>query len=390
MNLFLNLVSFLHFLVSSGLIIRQHPLEKRIAYISGLKDIKNVNQMRMKYFKGLFQRHPLLIFQGLEDVNTYDFLNFLKEFDSDHDRNALQNPDEYPHQMLQPFDQFPDCKHVAPRGNIELTNYNNIKNIEIKPYDSFINNYVWHTDILGHEYKLPNVITGFYMVKSPLIGGDTDFISGETIYENLRAEERMACENILIEMNRRKFITNSVKVDYAGVNRLEDFEEREDGNTRIPLLFAPESMDEKPRILIMPTFFEKVVGWSVKDSRQWIRKFMNDKVLPHRISIQWKRGDLAVFNNRRFMHSSTPARNYLDNEDSSKRLLLQTFIPTKRPLLGVKPLDTNVYACYNVRWINDQERAIISAHDCIKYSISRSLENNDICSYDQRYYVVRN
>jgi hypothetical protein len=136
----------------------------------------------------------------------------------------------------------------------------------------------------------------------------------------------------------------------------------------------------------MPTFFERVVGWSVNDSRDWIKKFMNEKVLPHRVSIQWKKRDLAVFNNRRFIHSSTPARNYLDNFSSSKRLLFQTFIPTKTPLLGIKPLEKNVYACYNVKWISEQEISIISAYDNIKH-VNKSIKKNNITL--DNYYVIK-
>jgi alpha-ketoglutarate-dependent taurine dioxygenase len=367
----------------------QHPLEKRIAYIYDINDIKNINEKTMNNLYQLFNKHPLLIFKNLENVSPQDFINFLKKFDKDHDSDALKNPDKFKDQMLQPFDQFPDCKHVAPRGNVKLKDYYNIKDINIKPSEEFINNYVWHTDILGHEYKLPNVITGFYIVEQPQIGGDTDFISGETIYENLSDEEQIASGNILIEINRRKFITKKIETDYAGISRLENYEEVDEGNTIIPLVFAPDSYDEQPRILLLPTFFEKVVGWNIKESRLWIKNFMINKVLPHRISIQWKKGDLAVFNNRRFMHSSTPARNYLDNQESSKRLLLQTFIPTNRPLLGIKPLQTNNYACYNVQWIKDQEKSIISADNCIKFSIASSINNNEIV-YDNRFYILIN
>jgi alpha-ketoglutarate-dependent taurine dioxygenase len=350
-----------------GFRLLKHPLEPRIAYIEGLNNIEKVDGNVMTELQEVFKKHPLLIFKGFKDVAPQQFIDFVKQFDPNHDEEALARPHDFPHQLLQPFDQFPDCNHVAPRGNIHLNNFYNIKIINIEPYDAFINNYVWHTDILGHEYKLPNVVTGFYMIEQPLIGGDTDFISGESIYENLEEKEKVAVQNMLIEINRRKFITKHLEFDYAGVSRLETFEDREDGNTRIPLVYAPDNSYEKPRVLLMPTFFERVVGWSVADSRAWIKDFMINKVLPHRISIQWKKGDLAVFNNRRFIHSSTPARNYLQNSHSSKRLLLQTFIPTKQPLLGIKPSEKNVYACYDVNWINDQEVAIRSAHDCIKY-----------------------
>lgn len=384
MNIFvmiLKIIMLFYIGLSCSLKLLRHPLENRIAYVYGLKDIKNIDQNEMTYLQELFQKHPLLIFKDIENVSPNDFLNFIKNFDSDHDKLALENPEKYQNQMLQPFDQFPDCKHVAPRGNTELNDYYQIKNINIKPYDSFINNYVWHTDILGHEYKLPNVVTGFYIIEQPLIGGDTDFISGETIYENLNDKEKLASENILIEINRKKFITNNLTIDYAGVNRMEPYYEREDGNSRIPLLFAPDNEYEKPRILLMPTFFEKIVGCNVDESREWIKHFMLKKVLPYRVSIQWKKNDLAVFNNRRFIHSSTPARSYLDNHDSSKRLLFQTFIPTNRPLLGIKPSKNNIYACYNIGWIKDKGKSIISSYDNIKYSMNKH-------TFNENYYII--
>jgi len=380
------LIILLNFLHISSFKLLQHPLEKRIGYIYDLKNINKIDPISMNNLLYIFKKYPLLIFKNLDNVSPTDFLNFVKNFDENYDDEALKFPEENQHQMLQPFDQFPDCKHVAPRGNIELLDFYNIKNIKIQPHKPFINNYLWHTDILGHEYKIPPVVTGFYILEQPLIGGDTDFISGETIYENLTSEEKIASHNMLIEINRRKFITNNLEIDYAGVNRLEEFEKSLEGNTQIPLVYAPNNNCEKPRILIMPTFFERVVGWSIKDSRNWIKNFMNEKVLPHRVSVQWKKGDLAVFNNRRFIHSSTPAKNYLNNLSSSKRLLLQTFIPTTTPLLGIIPSEKNVYACHNVKWISDQEISIISAYDNIKY-VNKTIEKNNITL--DNYYVIK-
>ena len=368
------------FIFSQGFRLLQHPLEKRIAYIDGLtdKDIKNIDQTTIFHLQELFKIHPLLIFKGINNVSPTEFIDFVKLFDKDRDNDSLENPQENKLQMLQPFDQFPDCNHVAPRGNVELINYHCIKNLIIKPSEYFVNNYLWHSDLLGNaNNKLPNVVTAFYIIEQPLIGGDTDFISGETVYENLSNEEQMASHNILIEINRSKFIDNKIKMDYAGVNRLEWFEHKETGNTRIPLVFAPDDINEKPRILLTPTYFEKVVGWNVQDSREWIQQFMLKNVLPYRTSIQWKKGDLAVVNNRRFIHSSTPARNYLDNKDSSKRLLLQTFIPTNRPLYGIKPSYRNVHACYNVKWCKDKKQSLLAAHENIKFVINTSRKNNE-------------
>ena len=381
------IIGFFFFSFINGYKFQLHPFEKRIAYISNLKNLDLINPDILQDFICLLDSHPLLIFKGMHNISPQSFLDFAKLFDKYRDEEAIQNPDKYPHQMLQPFDQFPECKHVAPRGNVELQNYYNIKNLIIKPQDHFIDKYVWHSDMLGHEYKLSNVITAFYVLQQPLIGGDTDFISGETIYEKLSLEEQKASKNMLIEINRRKFVMNKLETDYAGVNRLEHFNEMEEGNTQIPLVYAPDSIFEKPRVLLMPTFFERVVGWSISDSRNWIQKFMNEKVLPHRISIQWKKGDLAIFNNRRFIHSSTPARNYLDNSDSSSRLLLQTFIPTKKPILSFYPRKIDVYSCYNVGWIKDQETSIISAHNKIKFAEQQAKKNNE--SITDNVYVFK-
>ncbi len=366
------LLAFINCITSYKLI--SHPLENRIAYVRGINDIKTIDDKTINKLKADFIRHPLLIFKDIKDVAPEDFIKFTSNFDDDADVEAINQPDKYQHQMLQPFDQFPNCKHVAPRGYINLNDYHNIKNIQIEPYGPFKTNYIWHSDLLAHDYKLLNVVTGFYIVHQPLIGGDTDFISGETVYENLNEREKIACKNILLEINRRKFITDNVKQDYAGINRLEKYEEFE-GNNLVPILFAPENDIEKPRILIMPSFFEKVVGWNVDDSRKWIKMFMNKHVLPYRISVQWQKNDLAIFNNRRFIHSSTPAEQYMRNKDSENRLLLQTFIPTKRPLKAFHPSSKEVYECYNCNWISDQEISIKSTHSTINFA--QKYKNND-------------
>jgi alpha-ketoglutarate-dependent taurine dioxygenase len=377
-------------LISSiqSLKIINHPLESRAAYVYGIKNLKQLDLSIIKELQYIFKRSPLLIFKDIDPPSPNEFIDFLKYFDEDCDLESLYYPSKYPNQLLQPFDQFPDCRHVAPRGNAEITNFYNIKNINVKPMDTFINNYLWHTDLLGHEYKLPNVVTGFYMVEQPLIGGDTDFISGETIYESLSEELQEASKNMLLEINRHKFILKNKKLDYAGTSRLEPYENYSEGKSYLPLVFAPDNTNEKPKVLILPSFFEKVVGWSVSESREWIKHFMINHVLPHRISIQWKKNDLGIFNNRRFMHSSTPARNYLEFNESSKRLLLQTFLPTNKPLLGIKPINNNNTSIYNVKWISDKNKSINTSNELLKYSLITNLYNNKHNETELYYPIV--
>ena len=56
--------------------------------------------------------------------------------------------------------------------------------------------------------------------------------------------------------------------DYAGVNRLEPHLEMTEGTNKVPILFAPDDPVESPRVLVLPTFFEKVDGWTVSNSRK--------------------------------------------------------------------------------------------------------------------------
>jgi len=316
-----------------------HPLEKRCLFIYDLKF--PVLEERLAELKYLFQNHPLLIFRNSnKKLNPQEFLDFLTHFDEDCDKEALKNPHDYPEQMLQPFDQFPDCNHVAPRGNFRKKQLFNIKNISVKPDESFVSNYLWHTDLLGHPTKTPGVVTGFHIIKSPVIGGDTDFISGETIYENLNTETIKTLSKSRVIINRHNFSFGNKVMDYSGSYRLKDsYMKFPEYDVEIPFIFEPENSFQKPKVLIMPSFIENIIGLNIENTDKKIKFLMENYVLPHRFSIQWREGDICVFNNRCFIHSSTPARNYLDligknhlDEDLNERLLLQTFLPTRKKM----------------------------------------------------------
>jgi len=338
--------------------------------------------------KKYFKKYPMFIFKGFENVSPSDFVSFVRKFDDNCDNDVLDNPYENKDKMLQSIEKFPEYPHIELIGNYESSNENNIKKIIVEPHSAFINNYLWHTDILGYKTKLTNVITGLYIIENPLIGGDSDFISGERIYENLTDQEKRAANNILIEINRSKIIKREAFTDYSGVNRIEKYTNKDPNNVKIPIVYAPDNKNEKPRILITPSFFEKVVGWEVDESRKWMKKFMNEKVLPYRVSIQWKKNDLVVFNNRRFMHSTTPVRNYMDNKDSSKSLFYQTFIPTKKKLLAIKPNNINSYSSYNLKWTEKKETSKLSTEFSMKFLNAMLKNYNNENVENDNYYTV--
>jgi len=308
-----------------------HPFEKRCLYVNNLKF--PIYESDIKVLKDLFDRHPLLIFRNpSKKLSPNEFIDFLSNFDEDCDKEALKNPEKYPNQILQPFDKLHDCKHVSPRGNFIKKDLFGINNIDVKPHNSFISKYLWHTDLLGHHDKNIGVVTGFHIIKTPLIGGDTDFISGETIYENLDEKLIKILNSTKVIINRHNYAFGNKIMDYSGSYRIKDSDNKfPEYNVKIPILYPPENEYQKPKVLLVPSFIENIVGKTIEETDKIMKYSMEKYVLPYRFSIQWKEGDICVFNNRCFIHSSTPARNYLDL-DNNERLLLQTFLPTKKKL----------------------------------------------------------
>lgn len=332
-NSFLLAVSYL-FLLSKNIISFEtiiHPIERRCLYINNL--IFPVSKNEINELKQLFNEHPLLVFRNpTKRLSPNEFIYFLTIFDDESDKEAIKNPDKYPNQMLQPFDQLPDCKHVAPRGCFVKDNLYGINHINVKPGQPFISNYVWHTDLLGHPDKNPGIVTGFHILKNPVIGGETDFISGETIYENLPTKTIKKITSSRVIINRHNFAFGNKVMDYSGSYRIKDSDIKfPEHNVEIPIVFPPETKYQKHKVLVMPSFIENIVGFSISQTDNATKFFMEKFVLPYRFSIQWREGDICVFNNRCFIHSSTPARNYLDLNlfSETERLLLQTFLPTK-------------------------------------------------------------
>ena len=48
----------------------------------------------------------------------------------------------------------------------------------------------------------------------------------------------------------------------------------------------------------------------------------------------------------------------------------------------------DVYSCYNCKWIKDQEKAIISAHHCIKFMVKNAIKNGDTLVTNKKYYII--
>ena len=138
---------------------------------------------------------------------------------------------------------------------------------------------------------------------------------------------------MILVVSRESFLQGRSPMDFSGAEFDKKFEFIRPPKKSLsysPLIFMPEEKSfSKPSLIITPMLVQKIRGLSVANSRKFIKDLVINKLLPHRVTVQWKKGDLAIVNNRVFIHSSTPANYYLNNKFSNERFLLQTFIPTK-------------------------------------------------------------
>jgi hypothetical protein len=75
-------------------------------------------------------------------------------------------------------------------------------------------------------------------------------------------------------------------------------------------------------------------------------------------------------------------KNYLSFEDSSKRLLLQTFLPTKRPMYGIVPYFTDINAAMNTKWNKNEDNVILSQGEFFTYYGTKETDGN-------RYLIMK-
>ena len=79
------LLTFINYVSSYKLI--NHPIENRIAYIQGINNIDNIDDVTMKKLQDDFEKHPLLIFKNIKNVSPKKFIKFTSQFDKDVDKN---------------------------------------------------------------------------------------------------------------------------------------------------------------------------------------------------------------------------------------------------------------------------------------------------------------
>jgi taurine dioxygenase len=172
---------------------------------------------------------------------------------------------------------------------------------------------VWHMDLVGSDkFNVPNVVSAFHFLETPKTttgGGSTIFCNMEIAYASLPLDTRKQLDSLeciydndyhLLAQNR-----------YNDFERLGPFSDSEDKQIVKPLVHRDESTGRK-RLFFTPTRFNRFVGWTREESWELMTHvFYNYIQTPQNTAnIQWDDGDIAIFNNHRLIHTSTPWEKY--------------------------------------------------------------------------------
>ena len=297
--------------------------KKNLAVIKNA-NINKLNDKDISDFKLLFKSVPMLLFkkQDLEPKKLYEFC---KSFD-DKANDKVIHPFKY--------SQIDEVPQVALRGQGYIKDFYGIKNITLKYSEPFKNTLVWHQDIVGHGTYLPPVVSSIYMIITPECGGNTLFASMEDAYDSMEffMKKKIKKYNVIYS-NTQKDMMNSY-FDYTGINRVSNDKTVIAGTsiiTREPLIVYSNKDNRRKSLMISPFRFNKFDKLSCDDSFDLYREIMSKYILtPNNIiDINWEKKDLLIFNNRKLIHSSTPAIQY----SNKVRLYYSCFIGTREPII---------------------------------------------------------
>jgi taurine dioxygenase len=165
---------------------------------------------------------------------------------------------------------------------------------------------VWHMDLVGsNKFHLPNQISAFHFLETPKEGGDTVFCNLEIAYASLPPNLRKQIDGLeCIYDNDYEMLA---QIRYNDFERLGPFSESDEQQVTKPLVHRDEVTGRK-RIFFTPTRFNRFVGWKREDSWEFMTYLFYNFIQtpPTTAKIHWDDGDIAIFDNHRLIHTSTP------------------------------------------------------------------------------------
>ena len=177
-------------------------------------------------------------------------------------------------------------------------------------------------DLVGAKTAaVPNVVSAFHFMQAPQVGGDAVFCNVDVAYASLPPDVRKTVDGLNCVFDNDPTSLVQGRLDADGFTRLGPFPEpgMEDQVTR-PLVQRDGTTGRK-RMFFTPVRFNRFEGWTREDSWEFMTYLFHNCIhTPQNVAtVHWDAGDMAVFNNHRLIHTSTPWELY-KGQDRSFRL----------------------------------------------------------------------
>ena len=288
-------------------------------------DLQNIDHDDMRALtEDCFQKCPIMVFKRQTECSAPDLLNLVSKFDPDCDIDALSSNQT----VLHPFRSEPDAPHVAIReGNTKKKDLG----------DQFRFGPVWHMDLVGSKATtVPNVVSAFHFLQVPKVGGNTVFANLDIAYASFPPDTRQLVDSLQCVFDNDLNSLFNFRLDADGFTRLGPFPEGEESKDQVirPLV-QRDAVTGRKRFFFTPVRFNHFVGWDREASWEFMTYLFHTYINRpgNTASIEWEEGDIAIFNNHRLIHTSTPWELY-KGEDRRFRLI---FLNSKKMYSGSNP-----------------------------------------------------
>ena len=284
-------------------------------------NLNKINDETKSDLQYLFKTTPVLVFEK-QDLLPEEQYYISTLFDN-----------KYNSQVMHPFNTaIPSIEQIAIRGK-GTTNHFGLDNVPIYVGKTFKYTEVWHQDLVGVKDVLPPVVSSMYMIETPESGGKTKFASLENAYESMSDLYKSFYKNTKIDYLYDH--NNLPEIDFTGYGRIDKYwnndltEELEKSMVSQPLIIYPTKESTKKTFMITPNKLYKFSTLSPNDSQEKMRYIMKNFILKEDNigTINYRKNDFVIFNNRKVIHTSTPTEEY-----SKDRILSILFLGTDEPL----------------------------------------------------------
>ena len=292
-------------------------------------DVNDVEPEEMDQLRFLLKTTPVLVFKN-QRIDPRDQFRFCAEFDRQHTTD-----------IVHPFGEtaVPSCPQIALRGKGHIKDLFGVVDKPIRNFKAFEYTPVWHQDLVGTKDRYPTKISSIYMLQPSKTGGSTLFASMEKAYENMGSNHKnyntlQACYSSKSGINALMDHTGYGRIDDQLKYNIETLKTLQDDLVIQPLITYPDSSSRKKTLMLNPPKFCGFFGIPFEKSRTLMNSIMNEYVLTENNvgEVKYDQYDLAVYDNRRVIHSSTPTAAV-----RGTRIISLLLLDTREPFVPLIP-----------------------------------------------------